>query len=195
MTDGPKQNDADAVTAEASNSAESDLDSLIDEYNGEDGKPAPTPDVSRLLETLKPVVRHVEADMLQKRTIAQTKAVDDAVAAFKNDDAVKNIDDEIALGYMMARHDRDPVFKTAFENRLSDPGAWDKVLEGARNGLIDKMGVNTVRSDIEAAAAAVAGVSVEQPSPEDGEPSVAEKFSMSDTEWRAHKEAKAAMSE
>lgn len=194
MTDGPEQTSIDAKTAEVQNSAESDLDSLLNEFNDGGDKPTPTPDVSELLKSLKPVVQHAERSMQKEQVDAQKHAVDEAIAAIKQD-AAKDIDDDIAHGYLMSQHERNPVFRAAYEGRGADPGAWDKALGEARDGLVEKMGVNTVRSDIEAATAAVKGTSQEEASTDSGEVSVADMFSMSDSEYRTFKETEAAKNE
>lgn len=150
----------------------SDLDSLLKDF--ETQKPA---------EDLKPVLDFVKTEMAAK----QQKTLDDdltaATESLKKHEGLGKVPDKLLRGLMEAHALDDPSFVKAFENRGQDPKGWETALsQGAEFatellGKIPKDG--NIRSDVEAAAAAVDGTSHEAPR-ESELPPVEEQMAMSD---------------
>ena len=185
QTTGP---DAAHGQTEGANSGDSDLNSLLEEYQ-EGTKPAVEktvvqPDLSKL----DPVIRFAEAEMSrqQRESIDRdvNAAVDRVAEAEKFKDLPKTLTRRMLVAYAFDNKD----FDTAFNNREQNPAAWDAAIAKAQEDLgaeVADLNITSSndRDDIEAAKAAVAGV-VTDPSDVDDGPSAAELSNMTDTEWR-----------
>jgi flagellar motility protein MotE (MotC chaperone) len=178
---------ADYGQSEGANSGDSDLNSLLNEYQ-EGTKPAVEktvvqPDLSKL----DPVIRFAEAEMqrTQRESIEKdvSAAVDRVAEAEKFQSLPKTLTRRMLVAYAFDNKD----FDTAFNNREQNPAAWDAAIAKAQEELSSEVeGLNFAssdRDDIEAAKAAVDGV-VDVSSDADDGPSAAELSNMSDTEWR-----------
>lgn len=193
MNDQKTQNTNGADTASAA-AGDTDLDGLLNEFN-EEATPKPgQPDVAGLVKGLEPLVRYVEEDKREKQAAQQQEVVDQAISFLKEEDALKEVDEEILHGSLLARYNKDEAFRSAHDNRGTDANAWSKALEGARKSLVEKVSSlpgNTVRSDVEAATAAVRGSSEQQSSDDEGL-STEDLNKMSDAEFERHKRQVAA---
>lgn len=197
MDDNQQQsasNPSDTGAAD-SNSADADLDSLMNEWNQTDAPPpaaAPQPDVGKLLNSLKPVVQYAESSMLKEQQQEQEEFINGAVSFIKEGEGLAGMDGDIVEGYLYSRYNKSADFKTAYDSRGSNPDGWNKALEEARTDFAGRTGKTDVRSDIEAAKAAVRGSSDAAPSDEG--PSAKDLNTMSDTAFAAYKRELAAKS-
>lgn len=193
MSDDPKQNGANPPNGNGDASSNQDLDALLTEFKGNEPNKT-SPDLSKLLKGIEPVVRFVDEARAEKETAARAKVVEESVAFIKGADELKDFDGEIVEGFLFQRYQKDAAFRSAHDNRDKDPGAWTKALAGAQESLKEKSGkmpANTVRSDLEAATAAIKGSSAKPPADTDG-PSLDAKINMSDHQWQQHIERRAA---
>ena len=204
------QIDADGVqedVSETSPSEATELDSLIKEYEGAtstpdtitvDSKPAvipptePThdPGIGKLAKAIQPVVDYVNQEKTQKQQGRFAAEVKDVLDFFSEADELKELPDKLKRGVLEAHAQEDSEFKAAFDNRVKAPKAWETARESARDAfteLASKLPNSKVRSDVEAAHAAVDGTTEDKPASEEG-PSPEEKMRMSDFEWRKHTE-------
>ena len=111
--------------------------------------------------------------------------IKESVSFVKEQDALKEIDDDLAEGFLTARYGKDASFKQACDNRHENPEAWKAALENARSSLAERFpGAGTVRSDIEAAKASIQGTSQEASQDTSDEDDPMKLFEMSDTEYR-----------
>jgi len=213
VSQAENQNDADGVQedgTEASPSEAPELESLLKEYEGgtetpvttepkSETKPEPTPnaDISNFAKAVKPVVDYVnevKAEKQQERFDADLKGI---MTFFSEADELKELPDKLKRGFLEAHAQEDPDFKTAFENRAKNPKAWETVKETARDAfveLVSDLPNSKVRTDVEAALAAVDGTSEDKPASEEG-PSPVKKMAMSDYEWRQYKEEQSQLAE
>jgi len=169
---------------------ESALDQLLTQFEkageGTTEASAPKPDTVAL-RALKPVVDFAQQAMEKDRTEGVQKDLDSAVEFVSQAEELKGIKSDVAIGMLEAYGRQDPGFVKAFEQRTSDPAAWNKALESGRDWVKEALadyrggGGNKVRDDIEAATAAVQGT-VTQAEPTEG-PSAVEMNQMSDVEW------------
>ncbi|KKN09161.1 hypothetical protein LCGC14_1049440 [marine sediment metagenome] len=213
VSQAENQNDADGVQedgTEASPSEAPELESLLKEYEGgtetpvttepkAETKPEPTPnaDISNFAKAVKPVVDYVnevKAEKQQERFDADLKGI---MTFFSEADELKELPDKLKRGFLEAHAQEDPDFKTAFENRAKNPKAWETARESARDAfteLVAELPNSQVRTDVEAAKAAVDGTSEDKPASEEG-PSPVKKMAMSDYEWRQYKEEQSQLAE
>ena len=210
------QIDADGVqedVPEAPPSEATDLAILIKEYEGDtkavDSKPAdsvipdtkppestPHADIGKVLRAVQPAV-----DFVKKQEAKEAKAefnadVKEVIDFFSEADELKDLPDKLKRGFLEVHAQETPEFKTAFENKTKDPTAWGKAMESARDAfteLASELPSSKVRSDVEAALAAVDG-KTEQPASDDG-PSPVKKMNMSDYEWRQYTEEQERLAE
>ena len=211
------QNDADGAqedVTEASPSEATELESLIKEYEGDtetpDTKvadiktigsktPEPTPsaDLAKFAKAVKPAVdfvNEVKAEKQQERFDADLKGI---MEFFSEEEKLKEVPDKLKRGFLEAHAQETPDFKTAFENRGKNPKAWETARETARDAfteLVSELPGSKVRTDIEAAHAAVDGMTDDKPASEEG-PSPVKKMAMSDYEWRQYKEEQSQLAE
>ena len=200
MEDDQTQTVTDPGTppVEATPSAEPDLDTLLNDWGKTETKPeskpetkpedAPRADYAGLLKGLKPLVDFADSEMKSKAATAEKKVADEAVALIKSDDALKEVNDEFVHDHLIGKYNRDTEFRAAYDNLGDNPTGWTKALEDAKSGLVEKISAlpgSTIRSDMEAAQAAVAGSSPEV-APE-AETSAVDMASMSDQEFAKYK--------
>ena len=196
--------DGGTPPAEATPSAEPDLDTLLKDWSepGETPKPAEPPpqavvaksDVSALLKGMQPLVNYAESSMKKEKADAEKTVTDEAVALIKSDETLKDVDDNFVHDHLVGKYNRDTEFRAAYDNLGENPDGWKKALEGAQSGLAETISAlsGNTRSDIEAATAAVNGSSPE-PAPEP-EISPMQKAAMPEHEWQAHKRERLAQS-
>lgn len=191
--------------SEAGNSGDSDLNSLLQEY--EEGttkaapaQPAPAPTtVKPDLSELKPIIDFVEQQKTQKTQETFNQDVDKAVDTLAGQESLEALPKDLVRDMLVAHAFNNADFDKAFQNRADNPAAWDTALKGAEGVLAEKVKGLTVqqqesndRGDIEAAVATVQDVTDPTAEDLDEGPTVAQKIGMSDTQWRdylAEKEA------
>ncbi len=211
VSQAENQTDVDGVqedVAETSPSEATELESLIKEYEGDtetpvtaepksEPEPRPNADISKVLKAVQPAVdfvKEVKAEKQQERFDADLKNI---MTFFSEADELKELPDKLKRGFLEAHAQEDPEFKTAFENRAKNPKAWETARESARDAfteLVAELPSSTVRTDVEAAHAAVDGTSEDKPASEEG-PSPVKKMAMSDYEWRQYKEEQSQLAE
>lgn len=189
MSDPKQPNGANAPsgTAAASPSGSEDLDALLTDFKGTN-EPGKTPDISKLIRGIEPVVRFAEGAKAKEEAAARQKVVDESVAAVKGAEELKDLDGEVVEGFLINRYQKNAEFRAAHDHRAENPDNWTKALAKAQEDLKGKMKAlpgNTVRSDLEAATAAVRGSSTKPPADDEG-PSLDDKINMNDQQWRAH---------
>ncbi len=178
----------------AADAAKSDVDRLLSEF--EEGKAAPKtdyPNIKPLIEAIKPLATYTTRKMQEETAAAGKKSVADAVSAVKSVDELKEIPDRVVRGYLQDRYVEDVEFRAAYDKQGENPQAWQAQLAKAREAFAEDIKVvaaKGVRSDVEAAKAAVKGAGKSQDTNQ--EESVDALFAMSDAQFRAFKEKKAA---
>lgn len=183
--------DAGAPPAEGS-SAGTDLDHLLAEYEAPTPAPKPQPDLSKL----QPVIDYAAQELTNKANERVQTDVKSAVEFVKEAEGGADIPDKLARGFLEAKASDDPSFKKAFENRQNDPNAWQSALSGAQSEFAEEikgLPSNNIKSDAEAARAAVAG-DVE-PQGDSDELSPKEMAKMSDQDFDALMEEQIAEAE
>ena len=211
------QTDVDGVqedVAETSPSEATELESLIKEYEGDtktpDTKtadikttdvrtvdPTPNVEIGKLAKAIQPVVDYVKEVKAEKQQDRFDTDVKDIMDYFSEVDELKVIPEKLRRGFLESHAQDAPDFKTAFENRAKNPKAWETARESARDAfteLVAELPSSTVRTDVEAAHAAVDGTSEDKPASEEG-PSPVKKMAMSDYEWRQYKEEQSQLAE
>lgn len=179
--------DAGHGQTEDANSGDSDLNSLLNEY--EEGtkpkveKTVVQPDLSKL----DPVIQFAEAEMQRSQREAFDKDVNAAVERVAEGEKFQSLPKKLTRRMLVAYAVDNQDFNKAFENRSQNPSAWDAAIAKAQDELSNEVEGLVVtsndRDDIEAAKATVDGVVTDPSDAEDG-PSAAELSNMSDTEWR-----------
>lgn len=145
---------------------------------------------------LLPVIRFAEGQMVEKVKAEIDKEVETAVSSITSQDEFKDVPKRLARGFLEAWALENPEFKTAYEHRKANPKGWQSALSAAGQGFAEDMkgfgskGGN-IRSDVEAAKAAVRGTSNTQPPPPK-QKSAAELRAMPDGEFRRYKATLAA---
>lgn len=187
--------------SEAVNSGDSELDSLLKEFERET-KPEPKrtqsparpkADFSRL----DPVIKFAEAEMRRSERETFDRDVNAAVEKIRADEAFKGLPEKLVRRMTIAYAFDNKAFDEAFQKRSDNPGAWDNALKQAARDLAEEVKdlrreePDTSRDDTEAALAAVRDVTEAQE--QDDGPSAAEKASWSDAKWQQYIEQKLAM--
>ena len=209
------QNDADGVqedVSEASPSEATELESLLRDYEGGTKTPdtktpdttpkaeadsTPNAEIGKLAKALKPVVDYVNEDKAEKQQERFDADLKGIMTFFSEADELKGIPDKLKRGFLEAHAQDSPDFKTAFDGRAKNPKAWDTAMAAARDAfteLASELPSSKVRTDVEAAKAAVDGTTEDKPVSEDG-PSSVKKMAMSDYEWRQYKEEQSQLAE
>lgn len=195
-----KQTKADggAADSKAPASADSDIDRLISEFDTAKAAGAESRvdlnQVKPLLDAIKPIATFAQAKMREERQTAEKESVGKAVSFVKAGDDLKDVPDRLVKGYLQDRYVEDNEFRTAYDNRAEKPSAWQSELEKAKTEFttdIKSMTTTSLRSDVEAAKAAVKGAA--RPNTAETKEVESKKlFAMSDVEFRAYKQDLAA---
>lgn len=173
-------------------SVTSELDQLLAEHDGSRSKPQPQNDfatVKSALDAVKPVVEYAQGKMQEEQQQAIKKSVDDSVAFVKSDDALKGLPDRIVRGFLQDEYAHNPSFKSAYDNRMRDPKAWEAAQASAQKSLaaeVSTIGRVDPRSDVVAATAAVRGTG-RAPTSEAGKVDPRQLRKLSDTDFAAFK--------
>lgn len=178
-------------------SGESELDTLLQEYqessestsgpkSSDQPKPRPDPKLRR---DLQEVVSYVQEERQTKVDEALKADVEAAVEFIGEVEELKDFPVRLRSGFLHDLAANNLDFSEAFKQRKESPDAWSKALVAARDEMIEEvknLPGNEVRSDVEAAKAAVSGSSNEAPPPPEG-PTPQKKMAMSDTAWENYK--------
>lgn len=180
-------NGAAAAAPSPSAAEPSALDAALKEFESANAQPK----AIDAFKALEPVVRYAESKMVAE----QTAAVDaDVSAAVKLVRAEANLDekvpDEFVEAHLHRKAAKDPQFAKAWESRGENQDGWKARLKDEASSLkelMQKLPGNAVRTEIEAAHAAVRGVS-HSPSGNADQPSPTQMFQMNDREWANYKD-------
>lgn len=169
--------------AETAAPAESEFDKLIKEFDNSPANKA----TANLLKSLQPVIQVATDELASKETARINSDLNAAVAVLKDDEAAKAVPDRLAKGFLRDYSVDHPEVALAWENRAKDPSAWKSKLAEARKAFVEEikaLPANTVRTEVEAAAAAVRNVSTAETQADSKTP--ADMMNMSDREWRKY---------
>lgn len=185
------------AAAEGTDSPKSDFDRLLAEFSTSQAEPAPaaSPPVSPT--DLVPVIEFAKAELTARAKAAVDNDIKAAVDFLTEPEELKGLPSRFVRGYAEAYAIENPDFGRAFNERQSNPTRFKAHLAKAREALLDdfkKLPGNMVRTDIEAAKAAVSGQS-NQPAADGDMPSPEEMFNMPEHEFRAFKMKRARMAE
>jgi hypothetical protein len=137
------------------------------------------------------MVKWVETQMEKEQKATFDTDVDAAVERMAEGEAFKGLPKTLVHDGIVALAFKNKAFDKAFENRVSDPTAWDVAQKAAGETLAERFkdlprpeeeAAPDNRDDIEAAKATVAGV--QTASSKDDGPSITDMIKMSDTAWR-----------
>lgn len=192
------QNGADDARpggAEAASSGESELDTLLKEYETDrTPETKSNGDVGRLVTGLKPVIEYAKNRMVKDQNDAVQADLDDAFKFVTEDENLKGLKSSTVRGFLEAYGIDHPDFATAFQNRGKNPEVWSEALSKGRDWLKEEFSgfsKSSDREDLEAAQAAVTGTTDQVPDAKDG-PTAVEMFAMSDMDWQKYKDAELA---
>lgn len=183
MTDRPEADDDSAQPSAETQTAESDLQRLLQEFQSNKPERRPEPKPAPLPDDLQPVVEFAKTEMAERQQQKFKADVDTAIKFLLEPDELKDIPTPFARGILEAQAAEDPAFAKAFSERHSNPKAWQSALSDVRKFFAEeakKLPGNKVRSDLEAARASVAGENANQ---EPAELDDAKVLAMSDAEF------------
>ena len=180
-----KQNATDDASggSEAATSGESELDTLLKEYDTGQSKPS---DVSKVVKAFEPVAAYAKSRMEKDQADAVKDDIDQAFKFVTEDEGLKNLKKSHVRGFLEAYGSENPEFARAFHERAEKPEQWNAVLEKGRDWMkeeISGLSKSDDKQDLEAATAAVSGTADQINSDSTG-PSANEMFEMSDTDWQ-----------
>lgn len=165
----------------------SDLTALLQQYHQETGD-KDSKDHLRVLESLKPVVDFAKQQMSKNEQDEVNQSIDNAYKFVTEEKALKGLNKTIVRGFLEAYGVENPRFYEAFRDQRKDPDTWKSELakgrdwvKGQYEELLKGVGKSDIRSDLEAAKAAVAGTSTDD---DPGDKVDAQKlFDMSDSDF------------
>lgn len=186
MTDGNGQ--AAPGTESGSQDSDKSFDDLISDFEAQTSKPKSKPQV---LNDFKELAEYVREDRTAKQQAKLTEDLNSALDFVSKGDGLKEVPKSLLRGMMEAYAAEDRTFADAFQNRAERPAEWQAQLEKGRGWAQEQLKSlspkTKSRDDIAAAKAAVAGTDDNEAQGQDEGPSVAEKFAMTDVEWRNYK--------
>lgn len=204
MPESPTNSNSAQTGAQAAQSGDTALDQLLADWqkqgnstNADPSQSQSTVSGATVLESLKPVVEFAQNELTNKSAERIQSDMDAAVTFLNEDDSLKGLKGNMAMGMLEAYAREDPTFAKSFEQRGESPLQWREHLEKARDWvketITDFSGASqeSVRDDLEAAKAAVQGQTNRADNTSEG-PSAVEMFNMSDTDFEALKAAERA---
>lgn len=184
------QKAVDKSTEKSAGESASDLETLIREFRG--GEPKDTPSAG-ILKDLAPVIDYARQELGRQSKEKIDKTIDDTISFITSIDGSKGWPKRLVRGFLEAYAIESPEFKKAFDERDENAAGWNAALEKARTVFLEDLkGVpgSSVRSDVEAATAAVRGTSAQ--GTQSPEISATSLFAMSDVDFEAFKRKQAA---
>ena len=157
-TEAKKPADGGAKPPAEAGSKESEFDKLLKEFDS--SNTAAKPDLTELVKGLKPVIDYADGQRQKEAKAAFENDVKSAVLYLQEADEMKKASPKLIRGFLEAKASEDAGFKAAFEDRANNPAAWNAKLEDARKEAAKEfspMLTDDVRSDLEAAKAAIGG--------------------------------------
>jgi hypothetical protein len=182
-TEAPNTSDGAPSGRTENGSAGTDLDKLLSEFESPNPGIQPRAEAT-VLKALKPVIDFADAEMTTRAKAALDGDIAKAVDFVKEE--AKDIPPRLVRGFLEGYAAENQAFRHAFENRHTDPNTWQTKLGEARGEFVKEIGSlpgNTVKSDVEAARAAIAGRS--EPIGDKPELSAAELVAMPQHEFDA----------
>lgn len=157
-----------------------DLDTLLKQYESE------ADEAIKETKTEQPK-ENIDADRLKaiEQRLFQ-EDINSAVQSVKGQLKDVNLSDKMIRGYLEVEAYDDPRIASAFQNRSSNPGAWNKVLKGLANNMQKELGptpdpkLNQDRKALETAVAGTKTATTGEMSEDDKRRKLA---SMSDAEF------------
>ncbi len=137
---------------------EFDYESLLQEQQAKPQPTRPDPAIAKLREEFTPIAQVAKSHMEHEAAKAEQETVAKAIEAVKADESLSNVSDKIVEGYLNLQYIRDNAFKEAFDNRVSNPTAWNSALKAASESLSGEMGSIKGSRDADDTAAALATV-------------------------------------
>lgn len=187
--------DAQSGGTEAASSGESELDTLLKEYETDRTTDTKSNgDVGRLVKGLQPVIEYARDRMVKDQNDAVKADLDNAFKFVTEQDELKSLKSSTVRGFLEAYGVDHPEFATAFQNRGKNPEAWTEALTKGRDWLREEFSgfsKSSDREDLEAAQAAVTGTTDQVPDAKDGK-TPKEMFAMSDVAWESYMDAEIA---
>lgn len=167
--------------------AGADLDGLLNEFeNPNPGAAQPRAADTSVLKALKPVIDFANTEMNARAKAALDNDIKSAVSFVQEDEAAKAMPPRFVRGFLEGYAAENETFAQAFQNRQKDPATWQKQLGEARGAFLEEIKTlpgNTVKSDVEAARAAVSGRS--EPVGDKSAPSAVELVAMPQRDFDA----------
>ena len=138
-----------------------------------------TADIGELVKTVQPVVDYVNNVRAEKQQEEAEADVKDIVDFFSADEGLKGIPDLLKKGFIQVHAQENEEFGKAFDNKSSNPKAWQAAKKKARDELTEiasNLPGSKGRTDV-------------------GGPSPEQLMKMTDWEWREYKEKKEELAE
>ena len=161
--------------------AESEFTKLLNEFE----KSTANQPVATLLKELQPVVEYARDELSAKAEARVEGDLKDAVTYLKDDDQAKTIPDKFVQGYLRQFSVDNPEVAQAWENRRTNPNEWKAKLKDAKNAFLEEvkgLPANTVRTELEVAAASVRNQSTAPGQPE--KYTAQQMMNMPERQWR-----------
>ena len=163
-----KQGQGDGANASETSTVGTDktLDSLLDEWgNSSSASPDKTGDVvGRVIKEVKPVIDFARTEAARRANEQDEKDLKSALEFMAEPDEFKEFPEFWMKSYLEGYSADNPAFVDAFAKRGENPEIWKAALNEAREKFgerIKELPGSKVRSDVEAAKAAVSGTSNE----------------------------------
>ena len=152
--------------------------------------------VGEMADAVQPAVDFVNEVKAEKQRERFDADVKDILGFFSKAVELKGLPEKLQRGFIETHAQDDPDFNTAFENKASNPKAWEVAKEKARDALtemVSELPGSKVRTDVKAALASVDGdtgtpASYDRPSP-------VKLMNMPDWEWKQYKEEQERLAE
>lgn len=159
------------------------LDKLLKEFENSQTQPK----AIDVLKAVEPVINYVNGEMTERENKVLEADISGAVKSVKAELKLSDeYPDRLIRGALRDLAAENPEFAKAWEQRRQSPGDWSAKLKSdavpVLKAEIEKARGKDIRSDIDAAQAAVRNVST---SPQNGAemPSPTEMFQMNDRQW------------
>ncbi|MGI9502506.1 MAG: hypothetical protein ACR2RE_05575 [Geminicoccaceae bacterium] len=198
-----KQSGTDGAQASETSPVGTDktLDSSLEEWGGSSPAPDNTRDVvGRVLKKVEPVIDFARTQAAKEENDAVEKDLNEALDFMIEPEEFKDFPKFWVKGYLEAHSAENPAFADAFNKRGENPEGWRAALSEARDKFAERAGQlpgSKVRSDVEAAKAAVSGTTNERADvPEKSEQEQAvELMQLSEGDYRRYVEREIAKAE